>query len=221
MIIRSGLIRNRDGVDFAAFSEHWRHVHGPLALRVEAMRGYRQNHILARLPSPQGNKLHRVDGISQLWFDDVESMRVAMESAQQRACIEDIRGFLSDATILVQQEGEAQRHGDARRLSVKFIYLLSGLESALDPMEERLFADLAAGLDSAALRLNPVIDRGFSVDPTVSAGRQVIDAVLEVWLPEGMHDDVAQRVLADNPGIGVVGAFMVDELILKDVKNDE
>ena len=74
MIIRSGLVRNRDGVNFAAFSEHWRRVHGPLALRVEAMRAYRQNHILERLPAPEGGRLHRVDGISQLWFDDVESM---------------------------------------------------------------------------------------------------------------------------------------------------
>ena len=72
MIIRSGLIRNRDGVDFAAFSERWRRVHGPLALRVEAMRAYRQNHFLARLPAREGDRLHRVDGISQLWFDNVE-----------------------------------------------------------------------------------------------------------------------------------------------------
>jgi uncharacterized protein (TIGR02118 family) len=221
MIIRSGLIRNRDGVDFAAFSEHWRHVHGPLALRVDAMRAYRQNHILARLPSPQGDKLHPVDGISQLWFDDVESMRMAMESAEQRACVEDIRGFLSDVTILVQQEGEARQHGDANQLSVKFIYLLSGLEAALRPMTERLFADLAARADSVALRINPVVDRGFSVDPTVPAGRQVIDAVLEIWLPEGANDAGAQQVLPDHRAIAVVGAFQVDELILKDSKNGE
>ena len=126
MIIRSGLIRNRDGVDFAAFSEHWRRVHGPLALRVEAMRAYRQNHILARLPAREGDRLHRVDGISQLWFDDVETMRVAMESAEQRACIEDIREFLSDVTILIQQEGERRQHGDVDRLPVKFIHLLAG-----------------------------------------------------------------------------------------------
>ena len=86
MIIRSGLIRNRDGVDFAAFSEHWRRVHGPLALRVEAMQAYRQNHILARLPAREGDRLHRVDGISQLWFDNVESMRVAMEVGRT-ACL--------------------------------------------------------------------------------------------------------------------------------------
>jgi hypothetical protein len=48
------------------------------------MRAYRQNHILAPLPARESNGLHRVDGISQLWFDDVVSMRVAMESAEQR-----------------------------------------------------------------------------------------------------------------------------------------
>ena len=51
-----------------------------------------KNHILARLPAREGDRLHRVDGISQLWFDNVETMRVAMESAEQRACIEDIPG---------------------------------------------------------------------------------------------------------------------------------
>jgi uncharacterized protein (TIGR02118 family) len=215
MIIRSGLIRNRDGVDFAAFSEHWRRVHGPLALRVEAMRAYRQNHILARLPAREGDRLHRVDGISQLWFDDVESMCVAMESAEQRACIEDIREFLSDVTILIQQEGERRQHGHVDRLPVKFIYLLGGPEAAMKTMEDRLLADLAS-FANAALRVNPIVDRGFSVDPTVSAGGQVIDAVLELWLPQGTHAAIAQRVLSESPDIGIIGAFRVDELILKE-----
>ena len=216
MIIRSGLIRNRDDVDFAAFSEHWRRVHGPLALRVEAMRAYRQNHILARLPAREGDRLHRVDGISQLWFDNVETMRVAMELAEQRACIEDIREFLSDVTIVIQQEGKRRQHGDVDRLPVKFIYLLAGPEAAMKTMEDRLFTDLAASFNHAALRVNPIVDRGFSVDPTVSAGGQIIDAVLELWLPQGTHDAVAQRILSENPDLGIIGAFRVDELILKE-----
>jgi len=216
MIIRSGLIRNRDDVDFAAFSEHWHLVHGPLALRVEAMRAYRQNHILARLAASEGGRLHRVDGISQLWFDNVESMRVAMESTEQRACIEGIREFLSDVTILIQQEGERRQHGDVDRLPVKFIYLLTGPEVAMKIMEDRLFADLAASFANAALRVNPIVDRGFSVDPTVSAGGQVIDAVLELWLQQGANDAVAQRILSDSPNMGIIGAFRVDERILKE-----
>ena len=218
MIIRSGLIRNRDGVDFVAFSEHWRRVHGPLALRVEAMRAYRQNHILARLAASESSRLHRVDGISQLWFDNVESMRVAMESAEQRACIEDIREFLSDVTILIQQEGERRQHGEVDRLPVKFIYLLTGPEAAMKIMEDRLFADLAASFANTALRVNPIVDRGFSVDPTVSAGGQVIDAVLELWLQQGANDAVAPRVLSESPNMdmGIIGAFRVDERILKE-----
>jgi uncharacterized protein (TIGR02118 family) len=216
MIIRSGLVQKRDGVDFAAFSEHWRRVHGPLALRVEAMRAYRQNHILARLPAREGDRLHRVDGISQLWFDNVKSMRVAMESAEQRACIGDIREFRSDVTILIQQEGERRQHGDVNRLPVKFLYLLAGPEAVMKTTEDRLFADLAASFANAALRVNPIVDRGFSVDPTVSAGGQVIDAVLELWLPQGTDDAVAQHILSESPNIGTIGAFRVDELILKE-----
>src|SRR5262245_48333097 len=92
----------------------------------QAMRAYRQNHILARLPAREGDRLYRVDGISQLWFDDVETMRIAMESAEQRACIEDIQGFLSHVTILIQREGERRQRGAVERLPVKFVYLLAG-----------------------------------------------------------------------------------------------
>ena len=83
-------------------------------------------------------------------------------------------------------------------------------------MEGRLLADLAANFANAALRVNPIVDRGFSVDPAVSAGGQVIDAVLELWLPEGTHDAVAQGILSEIPDIGTIGAFRVDELILKE-----
>ncbi|WP_201834817.1 EthD family reductase [Microvirga zambiensis] len=215
MIIRSGLIRNRDNIDFAAFSEHWRHVHGPLALRVEAMRAYRQNHIAARLDAPHGDRLHRVDGLSQLWFDDVEAMRVAMNSPEQQACIEDIRGFLSEVTLLIQQEGETRRHGADNRLPMKLIYLLAGSEAEIEAAVEALFAALASSSECTAIRINPVIDRNFSVDSTVSSGSQIIDAVLEIWLPEGETSAVAQRVLTDSAGVGIVGAFQADEVILK------
>ena len=57
---------------------------------------------------------------------------------------------------------------------------------------------------------------GFSVDPTVSAGGQVIDAILELWLPQGTHDAVAQHILSESPDMGIIGAFRVDELILKE-----
>ena len=215
MIIRSGLIRKRDDVDFARFSEHWRHVHGPLALQVDGMRAYRQNHILARRPSPQAARLHRVDGISQLWFDDIGSMRGAMESAEQRACVEDLHTFLDGVTIVVQQEGDTRQHGNTSRLPAKFVYLLGGSDAALKALDEKLFAALAALWKSMALRTNRVINEEHSADPVARSGHKVVDAVLEIWLPEGANDDAMQSALADTIDIVVIGAFQVDEVTLK------
>ena len=73
-----------------------------------------------------------------------------------------------------------------------------------------------ASFANAELRVSPIVDRGFSVDPTVSAGGQVIDAVLELWLQQGANDAVAQRILSESPDMGIIGAFRVDELILKE-----
>jgi len=40
MIIRSGLIKNRDTVDFGEFSKHWKDVHGPLAEAYSVVPGF-------------------------------------------------------------------------------------------------------------------------------------------------------------------------------------
>src|SRR4051812_5937947 len=110
MIIRSGLIRNREDVSQQAFDRHWREVHGPLARAVPDMRAYAQNHVVSRL-FRASRRLHRIDGISQLWFDDVRAMREAMASAEQAACVEDIKGFLQEVTIVIQSPGNRIEFG--------------------------------------------------------------------------------------------------------------
>jgi uncharacterized protein (TIGR02118 family) len=218
VIIRSGLIRKRDDVDFTHFSEHWRHVHGPLALQVAAMRAYRQNHILARCSSPDAARLHRVDGISQLWFDDVDSMRAAMDSAEQRACVDDLRLFLNRVTIVVQQQGDMRQHGNTSYLPSKFIYLLAGPDADLKALDRKLFAVLAANWETMALRNNRVINMEHSADPAVPSDHRIVDSVLEVWLPDGANDDAMQGALADTINIKVIGAFQVGETTLKSPK---
>ena len=86
MIIRSGLIKNRDTVDFGEFSKHWKDVHGPLARIVPRMKAYSQNHIKKTLVSGEQFGFHRVDGISQLRFDTVADMAAGMELARA-ACL--------------------------------------------------------------------------------------------------------------------------------------
>lgn len=217
MIIRSGLIRNRAEVDFGSFSEHWRGIHGPLALKVAGMHAYAQNHIVERIVSPREDELHRIDGISQLWFDDVEAMAQAMASDEQRACVEDIRGFLSDVTILIQEEGELTRFGNPAAAQTKVISMLRG--QAEDISAHRAFlADgfVQTGADGAAIRLNPIIDRSFVVDPSVPSGAQIVDAVLEVWLPDTTDTRTFAAILDGGPAeIDVIASFRVHEHILR------
>lgn len=213
MIIRSGLIRNRDGIDFARFTEHWRTVHGPLALRVAGMVAYTQNHIVERLHENPEGPLHRVDGISQLYFDDVESMRDAMESAEQKACIEDIRGFLSDVTLLIQRQGELRWLGAPRATDTKLIYLLSGEADRIGRSIEALCARLSSSRAAGAVRYNPVVDRTFAVDSSVPAGAQAVDGVFEAWLPADAAGKLSERGLDDDE-VEIVAAFRVAEYVL-------
>jgi uncharacterized protein (TIGR02118 family) len=124
MILRSGLIQNRDGVSQDAFGEHWLGVHGPLARKVPFLRGYRQNHIIERLPTPDHAALHRIDGVSELSFDDVPTMVRAMDSPEQQACIDDIKGFLSAVTLMIMQPEQVldgpEHAGDAKLMTVLF-----------------------------------------------------------------------------------------------------
>ncbi|PXY18425.1 EthD domain-containing protein [Prauserella flavalba] len=62
------LIVRRPGLSQAAFSAHWRTVHGPLALRIPGLRHYVQNHVQPWPFSPVEPPV--LDGISEAWLDD-------------------------------------------------------------------------------------------------------------------------------------------------------
>ena len=213
MIIRSGLIKNRDTVDFGEFSKHWKDVHGPLARIVPRMKAYSQNHIKKTLVSGEQFGFHRVDGISQLRFDTVADMAAGMDSPEQHACVVDIQGFLSDVTILIQEEGELNQSGHSTPNGIKLMYLLGGDDSAFKQLLDALPDMLAAG---GSFRLNRIINRDFRVDSTVPAGNQMVDGVLEVFLADDVTGENFNEAAAIefSPGIDVIGAYEVSEYVV-------
>lgn len=74
------------GLSLDEFFERWKTVHGPLAARAPGVRRYVQNHVL-----PESYAVHRPthDGFSELWFDDLASLRTAMTSPVWRTMRED------------------------------------------------------------------------------------------------------------------------------------
>jgi uncharacterized protein (TIGR02118 family) len=213
MIIRSGLIKNHDTVDFGEFSKHWKDVHGPLARIVPRMKAYSQNHIKKTLASGEQFGFHRVDGISQLRFDTVADMAAGMDSPEQHACIVDIQGFLSDVTILIQEEGELNQIGHSTPNGIKLMYLLRGNDAALTQLLGALPNVLAAG---GSFRLNRIINRDFRVDSTVPTGNQMVDGVLEVFLAGDATGESFNKAAAVESalGIDIIGAYEVSEYVV-------
>ncbi len=214
MIIRSGLIKNRDTVDFGEFSKHWKDVHGPLARVVPRMKAYSQNHIKKTLVSGEQFGFHRVDGISQLRFDTVADMAAGMDSPEQHACVVDIQGFLSDVTILIQEEGKLNQIGHSASNGIKLMYLLRGDDGALTQLLDALSKVLSA--TGGSFRLNRIINRDFRVDSTVPAGNQMVDGVLEVFLVDDVTGENFNEAAAIDfsAGIDVIGAYEVREYVV-------
>jgi uncharacterized protein (TIGR02118 family) len=70
------------GLTLSEFFERWEHVLGPLAARAPGLRRYVQNHAIP-VSYASGGNTH--DGWSELWFDDIASLRAALGSPEWEA----------------------------------------------------------------------------------------------------------------------------------------
>jgi uncharacterized protein (TIGR02118 family) len=84
------------------FRQHWFEVHGELGARVPGLRRYVQNHGVVEA-YPIRPTTH--DGFSELWFDDMESLRRAWSSPEWAALGEDGKTLFSyPMSVVVAQE---------------------------------------------------------------------------------------------------------------------
>jgi uncharacterized protein (TIGR02118 family) len=91
------------GLSVEEFQERWFAVHGALCARVPALRRYVQNHALPEAYS--GTPVLTHDGWSELWFDDLDSLRAAVASAEWLALREDGRTlFAQPMSVVVARE---------------------------------------------------------------------------------------------------------------------
>jgi uncharacterized protein (TIGR02118 family) len=70
MLKRIGIIKRPEGMTREQLRDHWLNVHGPIAMRIPGLRGYRLNFVESWL----GDNSQDWDGFAELWFDDQESM---------------------------------------------------------------------------------------------------------------------------------------------------
>ncbi len=78
------------------FQRYWRDVHAPIAGAIPGLRRYVQCHVVPELYDRQTPPY---DGAAELWFDDLDAVRVAMKTPELAAALEDEKNFIDHSRV--------------------------------------------------------------------------------------------------------------------------
>ncbi len=105
MIKALGLLTRKEGMTHEEFVKHWYEIHGPLALAVPGIRRYVQSHITGTRSRPDIPETDvDVDGIAELWYDDMEAMKRAGASPEMKRLTDDGALFIGKIKSYVIEE---------------------------------------------------------------------------------------------------------------------
>jgi uncharacterized protein (TIGR02118 family) len=105
MIKVLSLLTRKHGISHAEFVRHWFDIHGPLALAVPGIRRYVQSHITDTLTRPDIAETDiDVDGIAELWYDDLESFQRAATTPEMKRLTDDGALFIGRIKTYVIEE---------------------------------------------------------------------------------------------------------------------
>ena len=100
-------ITKKPGMSDAEFSRYWKDVHGPIGRRIPGLKKLVQSHTI-----PNTGGIHRsdFDGMAELWFEDMEALLAARQSAEWKASSEDEENFIdhNKVAFFITEEHEIQ-----------------------------------------------------------------------------------------------------------------
>lgn len=102
MISRMGIVKRKDGMDKEEFHKIWRQDHAPIVQKMTDIRHYHQNLVVNDQQLGIGfadRSPVEMDGLAELFFDDMYSMEQGMAS-QQEAAQADMKKFIGASTII-------------------------------------------------------------------------------------------------------------------------
>ena len=85
-------ITRKSELSVEEFQRYWRETHGPIAGRIPGVRRYVQCHTLPELYGRETPPSY--DGAAEVWFDDMDALRVAFRSPEVAAAREDELNFI-------------------------------------------------------------------------------------------------------------------------------
>jgi uncharacterized protein (TIGR02118 family) len=96
-------ISKKPGLTDVQFLDYWKNIHGPIGARIPGLRKLVQSR---RVLIPGDKRRPSYDGMAELWFDNVETLLAARESAEWKASTEDEANFIDHGktAYLVSEE---------------------------------------------------------------------------------------------------------------------
>jgi uncharacterized protein (TIGR02118 family) len=105
MIKSISLLVRKPELTHQQFVEHWMNIHAPLAHAVPGLRRYVQSHIVAERTRPDIATLDvEIDGIAELWFDDLAALKLSNSSPEARILYDDSATFIGTIKTFTIEE---------------------------------------------------------------------------------------------------------------------
>src|SRR5688572_4018969 len=97
MIKSIGLLRRKEGWTHEQFVKHWVEVHAPMAHELKRVRRYVLNLVVnepTRSDVPSMMPLGNIDGIAEVWYDDMETYEAHKASPEGKEWLADAAKFI-------------------------------------------------------------------------------------------------------------------------------
>jgi len=105
MIKMLALLTRKEGMTHEAFVRHWFDIHGPLAHAVPGVRRYVQSHIVGTRSRPDIPDTDvEVDGIAELWYDDMATAERAAATPEMKRLTDDGALFIGRIKSYITEE---------------------------------------------------------------------------------------------------------------------
>jgi uncharacterized protein (TIGR02118 family) len=199
-VVRMGMIRRLPSLTPTQFSDHWSGPHGTIASHIPNLRRYHQNHVIGRFAIKGVADRWSLDGLSELWFDDIETMMRSIASPQYAPLAQDTPTVMTMPGLIAgRQEIVVQESVDASKLAKAMMVL--GRDPALSAQSftERWrnrseSLEQIQGLSSAVNTF--VVHHESRPGEVISRSDLPVDAVCEIWFSneEAMRSAFATEV---------------------------
>jgi uncharacterized protein (TIGR02118 family) len=219
-----GLLEKRPDIDTNEFRKRWREGHGPVAKKLPGLRRYHQNHVVDR--AQRGITYTRggldFDGFSELWFDDMPSMRAAFANeGQVKELGEDEARFIGEMKLITA----VQHVVIPKPAGVPLIKRMSTLKRRPDVSAEK-FKEEWFDVHSVLVKRLPqvmgytqnlIFDRSFGRSKSARYEELPIDGIVELWFTDvdslnaGFASDAGKTLMTHaTEFIAEISTFLVE-----------